>query len=365
MEIILALSLASIAILGAGVAFDIVTKSVRHSQLVTGAIIIESQILSTVSDPTFMSLHREALSSATNSGRIENLEITYAGVVIAKVGQTIQLDRNARPCASPNCQLEVLIDTLCTGTGPDRQCFAAYRISSIDTDIPMSAFGSPEASLRPEDFRTPIAFDRYLRSETSACPPGHFMTGLVRTTGEAICSPMAASGCASNEIFQGYEVRPDGVSPICMADRSASCPYPYVLTNAVLGDGASSCVFVTVNSGPMANPWVVAESASVKACPHAYYDTVPNGSCTVVDIVSVDGVCGTTCTTNAEGVEVCVPNTVAPPPPTTISSVNNGVLNCQVVPSVGPCGGHATGKAFWGATCVLKVPPTIGPTIGG
>ena len=357
LEIILAAALGTVAIFGGAKAYDIISKSVQYSGLVSRAIVIETQILSSLSDPSFMAAYRSELAL---SGTASTLTIVHEGETIARVGAPVQLDSFGKSCASPApCALQVRLELTCQGGPTVRRCFAAYQIASLSRNLPMATFGAAgDGAFAATDFSMPIAFDHYLRDNLTQCPSGQFAIGIHRSNGGLICIPAAASGCGPNEIFQGYSVTPTGVSPLCAADPYSSCPFPYVIQNAVFNGGGASCVFVTVDSGPMMNPWIPAPSVTVQACPDAYYNTVPTGACVAGDVVHTPGYCGQTCSTT-NGVTTCVDDYAYAPTPTTVSSVSGGTMTCAVVPSTGACGSSATGQAYWSAQCTLKVPSSL------
>lgn len=356
-ELLLAAALGSIAIFGGAKSYDIISRSVQYSRFISRAIVIETQLLSSLSDPGFMAAYRSELAL---SGTATDLTITHEGETIAKAGAAVQLDSGGKPCASSTaCDLRIRLELICQGAASARRCFAAYQISSLNAHVPMVPFGSSsEGPFTAADFRIPIAFDHYLRADLTQCPAGQFAIGIHRSNGSLICIPSSAGGCGAKEIFQGYTVSPAGVSPICLGDPSSSCPFPYVIRSAVFNGGGASCVFVTVDSGAMMNPWVPAPSVTVQACPDAYYNTIPTGACVAGNIVSTPGYCGQTCTTVA-GVTTCVDDYAYAPTPMTVSSVSGGTMSCTVIPSTGACGSHATGSAYWDAQCVLKVPSSL------
>jgi hypothetical protein len=349
-ELMMASAITVISLFGVSTAFRVFSNAIRYSQILNQAISLESQITSDLRDPLFMAIHRQALLS---TGKAPNLKILIDGNKVAAPDETVKMDTNFKPCSNnpSSCALESQLAIQCQLINAHQMCMAAYRIQSLNSKIPISGFGAKGVgAFQNEDYTVQISFDQYLRAEVGACSEG-VMTGFNRYTGEVYCATSGGASCPSDSFLQGYSVSGGAITPNCLKPPTVSCPYPYVATSATFYPNPSAeCVFVTQNSGPMMAPWVPAPSVTIEACPSKYYNVVGNGSCTVTNLNVVQGVCvdpmGNT-------------TLVDPPPPTVTQSVVGGVLSCTVTPSVGPCGGSASGDASWSGTCVLKVPENV------
>jgi len=289
-------------------------------------------------------------------------------IAIARVGSTLTLDVNGRPCVGPACAITSKFDIKCfVGI-----CRAAYQIEMNPAVLKTSVapLGAPSWPPTPADYTQLIGYDLYRDGEESAkCQAGElFVAGLNRGNGAVDCVRAPSRKLASNQIAKSVafdtttgalEFNTQNIRPlVCPAKYVAQSVRPSSLEKTPEG----TCVYRYRKELPWMEPWPTgATSVSGNFCPKEDYEAVPTGACTVRITKTTPGLCYKKCT-NDGGTSSYECNYNVDPDTShrIVQNVSGPNVSCQMIRTgTQKCGANFEAEVLWSGTCRITVPETL------